>query len=172
VKRSAAREGKMLILIANRGGAVRWSYNPGIIKRLAGRLEGRNVWELVEDVETSTLLKQEFAIASALGEKREFRIVLPDAPWHPDETTVAIEPVEEMVVMTLHRSFLRLNITKRERDVLQLICEGMSGSEIANALNICHTTVETHRTRLYEKTGCSGTASLVRWAARNRLIEP
>ncbi|HVU86550.1 MAG TPA: LuxR C-terminal-related transcriptional regulator [Pirellulales bacterium] len=162
----------MLILVANHSGVVRWSYDPGIIKRLAGRLEARKVWELVEDLDTSTLLKQEFAIASALGEKREFHIVLPDAPWHPDETTVIIEPVEQMVVATLRRSFSQFNITKRERDVLQLICEGMSGSEISNALNICHTTVETHRTRLYEKTGCSGTASLVRWAARNRLIEP
>ncbi len=168
----SSSEDEVIILVAHRAGKIRWSYNAGAIKQLKDRLEGRNVWELVDDPTESVRLKEAFAVVSSLGEQREIRLAIPEMPWFPDDTTIVMERVDEVVVVTFHRSCVRFKSTKRERDVLKLICEGLSGQEIANALGISHATVETHRTRLYEKSGCSGTASLVRWAIRNDLAQP
>jgi len=59
-----------------------------------------------------------------------------------------------------------LNITQREAEVLKLICEGYSNSEIANDLNISDRTVEGHRANLLNKTECRNTASLAVFAIK------
>lgn len=63
------------------------------------------------------------------------------------------------------------NITKREHDVLQLICKGLSNAEIAEKLFISIRTVEGHKTSLIEKTGVKNSICLVLHAIKNNLIE-
>ena len=63
-------------------------------------------------------------------------------------------------------------LTPREREVLQLIAEGKATKEIADLLGISVKTVESHRTRLMAKLDIHGTASLVRYAIRQGLIQP
>jgi DNA-binding NarL/FixJ family response regulator len=63
------------------------------------------------------------------------------------------------------------NITKREFDVLKLICTGLSNSEIAERLFISTRTVEGHKTSLIEKTGVRNSISLVLYAIKNDLVE-
>ncbi len=63
-------------------------------------------------------------------------------------------------------------LTAREREVLQLIAEGLSAKEIANDLHISTKTVETHRTSLMRKIGVRKATALVRYAFRHGLIEP
>ena len=60
----------------------------------------------------------------------------------------------------------------REREVLQLIAEGKSMTEIAALLTISVKTVETHRMRLTGKLEIHDTASLVRYAIRRGMIRP
>jgi DNA-binding NarL/FixJ family response regulator len=62
-------------------------------------------------------------------------------------------------------------LTRREREVLQLIAEGKTNKGIAAALVISSKTVESHRQRLMAKLDLHDTASLVRYAIRNRVIE-
>jgi DNA-binding NarL/FixJ family response regulator len=62
-------------------------------------------------------------------------------------------------------------LTSRERGVVQLIAEGHTNKQIANLLNISLKTVETHRSAIMRKLGLSSSASLVRYAIRNRLVE-
>jgi DNA-binding NarL/FixJ family response regulator len=64
-----------------------------------------------------------------------------------------------------------LQLTKRERGVMQLIAEGHTNKEIANLLNISVKTVETHRAAVMRKLRLSSRAALVRYAVRNKLIE-
>ena len=45
------------------------------------------------------------------------------------------------------------NISSREREIFDLLLEGLSQKEIANKLNISHSTVDFHRTNLYRKLG-------------------
>ncbi len=63
-------------------------------------------------------------------------------------------------------------LTSRERGVVQLIAEGHSNKQIANILNISVKTVETHRASAMRKLNLSSAAALVRYAVRNRIVEP
>lgn len=56
------------------------------------------------------------------------------------------------------------SITKREREVLSLIVQGLTSAEIAKRLYISPRTVETHRSNLMQKLGIKNTAGLVRYA--------
>jgi DNA-binding NarL/FixJ family response regulator len=64
------------------------------------------------------------------------------------------------------------SLTDREREVLQLIAEGLSSKEIASMLGISLKTVDSHRSNLMEKLDIHKLASLVRFAIRAGLIEP
>ncbi|PWJ57157.1 DNA-binding NarL/FixJ family response regulator [Dyadobacter jejuensis] len=61
-------------------------------------------------------------------------------------------------------------LSPREQDVLQLICDGLSTSEIAEKLFISIRTVEGHRLRVLDKTGTKNTAAAVAFAYKNHLI--
>lgn len=60
--------------------------------------------------------------------------------------------------------------TERELQILQLISEGMTNSEIAEKIFVSKRTVEGHRQSLLEKTGSRNTAVLIRNATLRRLI--
>lgn len=61
-------------------------------------------------------------------------------------------------------------LTPREREVLQLITEGNTNSEIAKILSISSKTVEKHRGSCMSKLGVNDLASLIRTAIRHRLV--
>jgi DNA-binding NarL/FixJ family response regulator len=61
-------------------------------------------------------------------------------------------------------------LTDREREVFQLVVEGKTNAQIADLLCISPKTVDNHRTRLMEKLGVHGTADLVRFAAKHKLL--
>ncbi|WP_431293516.1 LuxR C-terminal-related transcriptional regulator [Pedobacter sp. P26] len=58
------------------------------------------------------------------------------------------------------------DITKREREVLEMICNELSAAEIAGKLYLSVRTVEGHRNNLILKTGCRNTAGLVLFAVK------
>jgi two-component system response regulator NreC len=64
-----------------------------------------------------------------------------------------------------------LELSKRERDVLELIADGLTNVEIAEKLCNSVRTIETRRKNLLEKTGTKNTATLIRFAVQNRLIK-
>jgi two-component system response regulator NreC len=64
------------------------------------------------------------------------------------------------------------SLTLRERQVLQLIAEGKSTKDVASLLGISVKTAESHRTRLMNKLDIHETASLVRYAVRQGMVEP
>ena len=61
------------------------------------------------------------------------------------------------------------SLTPREREVLRLIAEGLSGKEIAATLGVSAKTIETHRSRIMEKLGIHKVSGLVRFAVRAGL---
>ena len=62
-------------------------------------------------------------------------------------------------------------LSRRETEVLQLICNGNTNSEIAQQLHISPKTVDNHRTNLLHKTSTKNSAHLVMFALKNHLIE-
>jgi DNA-binding NarL/FixJ family response regulator len=63
-------------------------------------------------------------------------------------------------------------LTPRQREVLQLVAEGKSNKEIAAALRMTTKTAETHRTHIMARLNLHSMSELVRYAIRNRIIEP
>lgn len=62
-------------------------------------------------------------------------------------------------------------LTRREREVLQLVVEGFTNPQIARRLFIDTRTVETHRAHVMEKLGLRNLAELVRFAVQRGLLD-
>jgi DNA-binding NarL/FixJ family response regulator len=62
-------------------------------------------------------------------------------------------------------------LSPRERQIVTLIVEGMSSRDVGKQLCISIKTVETHRSHINKKLGCKSPAALIRFAARNGLLE-
>jgi DNA-binding NarL/FixJ family response regulator len=78
-----------------------------------------------------------------------------------NKPTVAKQP-------TLYNS--KILLSEREKEVLKLICEGMSTAEISDRIFLSPRTVEGHRLRILEKTGTKNTAGMVAYAFKNDLV--
>jgi DNA-binding NarL/FixJ family response regulator len=62
-------------------------------------------------------------------------------------------------------------LSRREIEILTLICKEYSNSEIAEKLFLSVSTVETHRKNLIAKLGVNNTVGLVKFALKNKLID-
>jgi DNA-binding NarL/FixJ family response regulator len=56
--------------------------------------------------------------------------------------------------------------------VVQLIAEGHSNKQMSEVLNLSIKTIETHRAAAMRKLNVTSTAAIVRYAIRNKLVEP
>jgi DNA-binding NarL/FixJ family response regulator len=63
-----------------------------------------------------------------------------------------------------------VELTSRQREVLQLIAEGHSAKEAAAILNVSPRTVEFHKYRIMKQLGLETTAQLTQFAIRRRII--
>jgi DNA-binding NarL/FixJ family response regulator len=66
---------------------------------------------------------------------------------------------------------LKEELTKREIEVLNLICKGFTIKEIADQLFISQRTVDGHKANLFRKTGVDSSVKLVTFAIRNSLYK-
>jgi DNA-binding NarL/FixJ family response regulator len=64
-----------------------------------------------------------------------------------------------------------IELTDREQEVLKLICQEHTATEIANLIFLSPRTVEGIRTKLLEKIGVKNTAGLVMYAVKNKICE-
>ncbi len=60
-------------------------------------------------------------------------------------------------------------LSDREREVLQLLAEGRTSKEIATALHVAVSTIETHRRQIMSKLGLRSVAELTKYAVREGL---
>jgi len=63
-------------------------------------------------------------------------------------------------------------LTKRELEVLQLVCDGLNNREIAAKLELSINTVAVHRANIMGALGVHKTAELVVYALQNGLVNP
>ena len=64
-----------------------------------------------------------------------------------------------------------VKLTRREKEILVLICQGHSNNTISDELHISSRTVERHRAELLDKTQSSNSISLVIYAIKNGLVK-
>jgi len=63
-----------------------------------------------------------------------------------------------------------IELTQRQREVLQLLAEGKSAKEIAGVLSISSRTVESHKYKMMDDLGVKTTAQLVQYAIKHGLV--
>lgn len=63
-----------------------------------------------------------------------------------------------------------IKLTRREKEILQLLAEGLNNKEIANLLFVSDRTVIGHKSNLLSKTGCKSTVSLLSFAIKHKLV--
>jgi DNA-binding NarL/FixJ family response regulator len=62
------------------------------------------------------------------------------------------------------------SLTSREREVLELVCQGLRNKEITDRLHISLATVSHHLTSIYRKLEITDRTSLVIYSAKHRLV--
>lgn len=63
------------------------------------------------------------------------------------------------------------SFTRREREVLDLICQGYNNEQIADLIHVSSKTVEKHKSSLFQKTDTNNTVNLIIYAFKNGLAE-
>ncbi|HYI97048.1 MAG TPA: response regulator transcription factor [Bryobacteraceae bacterium] len=79
------------------------------------------------------------------------------------------EALSELLNQTRRHLKETIELTGRQREVLQLLVEGKSAKEIAAVLNISPRTVETHKYQMMDDLGVKTSAQLVQYAIRHGL---
>jgi len=109
---------------------------------------------------------------------------------HPDELIFALNQVKQgyryicstLSMRLLDRSIefaniqsspndLNIEFSNREMEILGLIAEGLTNQEMSERLFLSKRTIEGHRQSLIEKTGCRNTATLIKYAVLNGMIQ-
>ena len=109
---------------------------------------------------------------------------------HPNELIFALNQIKQgnryicstLAMRLLDRSIefakmqsspndLDIEFSSRELEVLALIAEGLTNQEMSERLFLSKRTIEGHRQNLIEKTGCRNTATLIKYAVLNGMIQ-
>jgi len=97
------------------------------------------------------------------------RTLMEDKVYYSNE--VAIKLIEGHKKKTVHSSFTRNRLTKREIEVLKLIAMEMTNEEIARELSVGKRTVDTHRQNLLMKLQVKNTVGLTKAAYALNLVK-
>jgi DNA-binding NarL/FixJ family response regulator len=63
-------------------------------------------------------------------------------------------------------------VTPREREIIQLVAEGHSSKQTATVLGVSVKTIDAHRANIMRKLRLRSVSDLVRYAIRNRIVQP
>lgn len=80
------------------------------------------------------------------------------------------ESLEELYDESRRHTKATIELTPRQREVLQLLAEGKSAKEIGGILDISPRTVETHKYKMMDDLGVKTNAQLVQYAIRHGLV--
>lgn len=83
----------------------------------------------------------------------------------------ALNAIQSKLAGKLKTPKIHEALTKREIEVLQLICQQKTAEEIGNELFISKKTVNGHRNNLLQKTGARNISGLVMYAIKHNIVE-
>ncbi len=64
----------------------------------------------------------------------------------------------------------RLNLTEREKEVLRLVCDGLTNGEIATSLHVSRETVKSELKRIFRKIGVANRTQAAVLLVRHNLV--
>ncbi|MBT3201579.1 MAG: response regulator transcription factor [Phycisphaerales bacterium] len=88
----------------------------------------------------------------------------------PDAAELLVNDVSTAIDGTHGSHLPKTELSRREIEVVQLLCEGFSSKEIARQLHISPKTVENHRYNIYRKCEVDSIAALMRYAIHRGLV--
>jgi DNA-binding NarL/FixJ family response regulator len=86
--------------------------------------------------------------------------------------TIARESIEVNDIKYEPLSCQPISLSERELEIIKLVAEGFSNTEIADRLFLSAHTVNTHRKNIMSKIGVNKTAAIVMYAVKNNLVSP
>lgn len=154
-----------MVLRVNHSFARMLGYTPA-------ELHGRNIADITEGEAQEFLALREDETArgrhyrsksGALLWARERRALRRDAAGEPRYVLIRVRKMTEAGSDPLER------LTRREREVLELVIAGRTSKEIGARLGIAAPSVDTYRSRMMQKLGIEGLPGLVRFAIRHGI---
>jgi two-component system, NarL family, response regulator NreC len=103
--------------------------------------------------------------------KEAIRIVAEGGEYFSKDINITDSDQDFRLTITLGDKKVDEILSKREIEILTLICKEFSNADIAAKLFLSISTVETHRKNLIAKLGVNNTVGLVKFALKNKLIE-
>ncbi len=92
------------------------------------------------------------------------RVASGDTYFSSDVTLTLLKPVHNPDAPLLAL------LSSREIEIIKLVAQGLSSTEIGQQLFISPRTVDTHRNNIIQKLEVQGIAGLVQFAVRNKLV--
>lgn len=86
------------------------------------------------------------------------------------EPTVAMEATRTLIDVVTHPLTPGADLTERERQVLALITQGLSNSQIALQLELSPSTIKNHISRIFSKLGVATRTEAATLALRHKLV--
>ncbi len=93
-----------------------------------------------------------------------------DKGFHYDDNIIKLLRDKMQMGETRQKEIID-ELTKREKEILLLICDQYTNKEIAEKLFISRRTVDGHRSKMLEKTSSKNTVGLILYAIENRIFE-
>ena len=68
------------------------------------------------------------------------------------------------------KSKFQIGLSKQELKIIRLIAMGLNSKEIGDKIFLSRHTIDTHRRKILEKTGCKNSSELIRYASEHKLV--
>lgn len=88
----------------------------------------------------------------------------------PDVAEQVVSEISGSTQQARKRQTSTAELSRRELEIVQLLCEGLSSKGIAQRLHISAKTVENHRYNIYRKCEVEGIAGLIRHAIQTGMV--
>ncbi len=105
--------------------------------------------------------------SSAHDLKEAIRIVLSGKSYYPHNTQIKATNPDSYFFDEFLKKFL---LTKREVEIIRMVCMEMSSKEIATTLFLSELTVNTHRRNIIRKLEIKNLAGLINFAKEHQII--
>ncbi len=88
----------------------------------------------------------------------------------PDAAELLVNDISTAIEPSKSSRLPSVELSRREIEIVQLLCEGLSSKEIARRLHISSKTVENHRYNIYRKCEVDSIAGLMRHAIQHGMV--